>query len=46
MTQMTKPKDHTGCIIVAVVGSCCFAAALGVAVEVLKFVALVKWIFG
>ena len=43
---MTKPKrDHAGCVILAIVGSCCAIFLLGLGVEILKFVALIKWIF-
>jgi len=43
---MTKPKDHTGCLIICMVFGCVFFFLLGVSVEILKFVALIKWVIG
>jgi hypothetical protein len=45
MRQQPREKDHTGAIIIAVIATSIAAVVFGVALEVLKFVALVKWIF-
>jgi hypothetical protein len=40
-----QQKDHTGCLIAAVVIGIISFALFGTALEVLKFMALIKWIF-
>jgi len=43
---MSPKKDHISAIIISVIIGCGFLMVLGFAIEVLKFVALVKWVFG
>lgn len=43
---MSAPKkDATGCLIVIGVSFGIGALLLGMAIEILKFIALVKWVF-
>lgn len=41
-----QSKDHTSAIIIGVFATLMFCIVFGAAIEVLKFVALVKWVFG
>lgn len=48
MTDTRKPShpsDHTGCIIIGFAIFALFAVVFGIAIEFLKFIALVKWVF-